>query len=136
MERASTGTSSAPVSDDEDSKEQELEEWSEWLKRTAHKAEDECRKLGLDDWVTLQRKRKWRLAGHTARREDERWSTAMLNWHPAGKRFQGHPNKRWADDLNKFFKMEFEGPVGFWRIIAQNRDEWQSLENDFINFSN
>jgi len=34
------------------------------------------------------------------------------------------------------FKKEFEGPIGFWQIIAQNRNEWHELEDDFVNLLN
>ena len=37
--------------------------------------------------------------------------------------------------LNFFFKKEFEGTHGFWQIVAQEKDEWQKLENDFLAFS-
>ena len=130
-ERCEEDTVSDASTCDEDSKEQELEEWIAWMKRSTQTVETTCRKIGMEDWVTQQQKRKWRLAGHTARRDDERWSTKVLNWTPVGKRDRRRPNKRWADDLNDFFKKNFEGSVGFWQVVAQNRDEWQKLEDDF-----
>eukprot|EP00973_Karenia_brevis_P083001 11508050-Karenia_brevis.AAC.1 len=66
---------------------------------------EECQqKLGLDDWVTAARRRKWRWAGHVARRSDGRWSTSLVSWVPEnGHRRRGHPRKRWSDDLKAFF---------------------------------
>ena len=83
------------------------------------------------------RKRKWRLAGHTARRTDGRWSTAMLQWTPdQGKRNRGHPLKRWGDGLQLFDKFvdeqsSFDADNADW--TAQCREMWTYLEADFAN---
>ena len=115
----------------DEEQETKLEEWSKWLQRTTHQVEDMCCKLGLEDWVSLQRKRKWRLAGHTARRDDGRWSTTILHWKPDGERKQGHPRKRWADQLNAYF-LQYDCETDFWLIAAQEREEWENMTNNFI----
>eukprot|EP00973_Karenia_brevis_P072114 10018446-Karenia_brevis.AAC.1 len=81
----------------------EGETWVEWLRRCTRIVESALSELRIDDWVVSQRRRKWRLAGHTARREDGRWSTAVCHWTPVGGyRQRGHPHKRWSDDLDGF----------------------------------
>ena len=53
----------------------DLEVWVEWILRTTGIVEAQTRKIGLDDWRVAIRRKKWRRAGHLARREDGRWST-------------------------------------------------------------
>eukprot|EP00973_Karenia_brevis_P005864 799323-Karenia_brevis.AAC.1 len=69
------------------------ESWVEWVRRTTHLAEEHFSKVAQDDWITAQRRRKFRFAGHVARREDARWDTTLLNWTPEGRRKRGHPPK-------------------------------------------
>ena len=47
--------------------------------------------------------RRWKWAGHVARREDGRWTEAVTTWWPRenGKRRRGAQKKRWKDDLKK-----------------------------------
>eukprot|EP00973_Karenia_brevis_P012964 1759288-Karenia_brevis.AAC.1 len=85
-----------------------------------------------DDWIHAQRRRKWRLAGHVARRDDGRWSTRVVQWCPAeGYRDPGHPRKRWADELDSFFRKRWGASKGFWFCIAQDRDKWHAMEDIF-----
>jgi len=94
-----SSTSSASVMPDTDeeleaeTEEETLEPFIDWLKRATHISEELAHKHGLQDWVDAQRSRKWRLAGHIARRTDGRWSTKLLTWSPTGHRSQGHPMK-------------------------------------------
>eukprot|EP00973_Karenia_brevis_P061587 8564345-Karenia_brevis.AAC.1 len=77
-----------------------LENWVDWLRRTTAIAEGQLHQVVLDDWVRAQRRRKYKFAGHVARREDGRWSTRMLNWTPqTGYRQIGRPRRRWRDVL-------------------------------------
>eukprot|EP00973_Karenia_brevis_P054620 7591737-Karenia_brevis.AAC.1 len=86
-----------------------------------------------DDWVRAQRRRKWRLAGHVARRDDHRWSTLVAQWTPEeGYRDQGHPRMRWADALDSFFRRKYGTSKGFWFCVAQDREKWRALENEFV----
>ena len=86
----------------------ELDPWHEWIQRATDKIESYSERWGIDDWVHKVRKRIFEWAGHVARREDDRWSTAMLYWHPdRGLRFQeegqgrkqARPATRWEDSL-------------------------------------
>jgi hypothetical protein len=82
----------------------EQETWVQWIQRCTRIAEDQLEKASIDDWVVTQRRRKWRLAGHTARRDDNRWSETLLGWEPpCSNRGRGHPCKRWTSDLDAYF---------------------------------
>ena len=84
------------------------------------------------DWVEEQRRRKWRWAGHVARRDDGRWSKMMLDWVPVrGQRGAGRPVTRWEDPIAKYAKAK-----GFnWRECALDRDGWANLEKEFVSQS-
>ena len=80
----------------------ELEPWHVWAQRVTHLAVDEMRRAEVEDWGEAVRRKIWVLAGHISRRDDERWSTKMLEWQPErGIRKVGHPDKRWSDDLDR-----------------------------------
>ena len=83
----------------------------------------------MGDWVEEQRRRKWRWAGHIARRTDWRWTYWMLNWRPVGgSRAPGRPVARWEDAL-----VSFATKRGFdWQEVAQNRGSWEEYEAEFI----
>lgn len=70
-------------------------------------------------------KLKWKWAGHVARLKDNRWTQKITNWKgPDGKRCRGRPFARWEEDIKKI-----AGPQ--WQRIAQNRENWQKLEEAF-----
>ena len=58
------------------------ETWVEWVKRVTRAAQKELLKARIGDWIEQQRLRKWRWAGHVARRSDNRWSTISVSWQP------------------------------------------------------
>ncbi|GBP38571.1 Retrovirus-related Pol polyprotein from type-2 retrotransposable element R2DM; Endonuclease [Eumeta japonica] len=67
--------------------------------------------------------RQW--AGHVARLKDGRWTHKITSWKgPEGKRCRGRPFARWEEDIKKI-----AGPK--WQQIAQNRENWQKLEEAF-----
>ena len=123
--------SEADTTDETDKLEEES--WVEWVKRCTHTVLRHLENATIDDWVVAQRRRKWRLAGHTARRTDNRWSEAVLGWEPpCSNRARGHPCKRWASDLDAFF-FHREGPPRWVRQgIATNREWWHELESEFV----
>ena len=113
---------------------EELEPWHEWIKRTTHEIEGDLSRWRVEDWVTAQRRRYYRWAGHIAHRNDNRWSALVLDWATeAGTcgagRVQARPRKRWDDLLENYFKEL--GHRG-WRFIAANRDEWMRYETMFV----
>ena len=107
--------------------------WEEWVKRATHISEELARKSGVDDWVREQRVRKWRLAGHTVRRHDGRWSNKVLfcNELP-GRRHVGHPKSRWRDAIECFVGNHTFITGSDWTLLAQDRDSWHTLEKKFV----
>eukprot|EP00973_Karenia_brevis_P072582 10082551-Karenia_brevis.AAC.1 len=121
------------LSTEQSEEEDELESYTDWIKRATRLAEDQLRKAGLEDWVLLQRRWKMRWAGHTARRSDGRWAKQVLTWTPVGgHRRPGHPLKRWQDSIDGFIGRQFDAPKGLWMTYAQDRSVWNSLEIEFI----
>ena len=120
---------------EEDQREEET--WVEWVVRATRMAEGMAERAKIPDWVEEQRRRKWRWAGHVARRRDNRWAHRVLNWEPEeGRRRVGHPNRRWADVLEAFLQ-EFgvELQRGDWTIYAQDRWEWESMTEEFARYT-
>jgi hypothetical protein len=109
-----------------------VESFVEWIRRVTAEAESIVKKLNLADWVLEQRRRKFRWAGHVARRDDGRWSTTILDWTPQGCRNRGRPKARWEDDLTSFAKCFFDdGWAKDWRSLSKDRATWKLLEEDF-----
>ena len=92
------------------------------------------RKARVPDWVEEQRRRYFRFAGHTARREDGRWNTKLLDWTPFGARLPWRPTRRWGDSITKFF-IEVEKKGGDWITEAFDRSKWGKLEEVFVKFA-
>ena len=97
------------------------------------------KKAQVEDWGVAARRATWTLAGHISRRSDGRWSTEMLDWCPAGGgRRVGQPSKRWRDDIERVSQklLEEEGAQRCspeeWRIAAENREEWQRLQQRWL----
>ena len=111
----------------------EEESWVDWIRRATRNAEGHLRRLKIEDWVTKSRRMKWSWAGHVARRNDGRWSTAILNWKPVGgKRKVGHPTARWRDDLASFCKtyiMDLDEDE--WVLLTQDREGWATHEAEY-----
>jgi hypothetical protein len=112
---------------------QVLEEtYVEWIKRATGISEMHLKSAGVEDWVSGQRRRKYRLAGHIARRTDGRWSSKLLDWEPAGYRNVGRPKRRWEDCFNEYFQAACGEDAGFWQCAAQSREDWRSMEGGFV----
>jgi hypothetical protein len=112
-----------------------LEPWVDWIKRAARVAEAQTEMAGIPDWAGEQLRRKYRMAGHFSRREDNRWATKVLYWVPeGGTRRRGHPEQRWTDDIDNFFNKLLEATPGEWRDIADDPAAWKSYEDEFVAF--
>eukprot|EP00973_Karenia_brevis_P092470 12412566-Karenia_brevis.AAC.1 len=71
FESLSQGNTDEESSADESSSvEPELENYVDWIRRATGVAESAMSKASLEDWVTTQRRWKWKWAGHAARRKD------------------------------------------------------------------
>ena len=104
----------------------QLEDWVDFVKRTAHRVDTISENAGMEDWVRMYRRRKWRFAGITARRQDNRWSKLILSWRPnfGVGRSRGAPVTRWSDQLEKF-------AGGEWMQLAADIAQWEDAEDVF-----
>eukprot|EP00959_Pyramimonas_sp_CCMP1952_P377690 7911412-Pyramimonas_sp.AAC.1 len=61
--------------------------------------------LQSTDWVTISRQRKWRWAQKVCSVAEYEWTSQALRWDAqcdstlGARRRQGHPKKRWSDDI-------------------------------------
>jgi len=135
-ESSSSGSCSEPDEEAAPTHEEEKmdeETWVQWMQRCTHTVEGHWARTALDDWSVAQRRREWRLAGHTARRDDNRWSETLLGWEPpVSNRERGHPPKRWTNDSDTFFHHLDGTPQLGWKLVPRDRARWQSLEDDFV----
>ena len=63
--------------DDQDLFEEGKKEWVDWIRWATSIAAASLKRAGIDDWVVAQRRRKFKWAGHVARRTDGRWCTLI-----------------------------------------------------------
>jgi len=125
-----------PQEEDMDQGPSEIEDWVSYIKRATGVAEDCLKNARLEDWVQGQRRRKWRWAGHVARRWDERWSHKVLSFSAAGgNRRVGHPVTRWRDSIGSFVSANTTYTSAQWLTLAQDRDKWHNLEDAFVQWS-
>ena len=106
VDSTTTETPMPPPPDEHD--DAEIEPWSEWIKRSTREAETRMSKLRLEDWVTMQRRRKWRWARKLVASDEFNWATAAIQWDPTidpklkSRRRPGRPKTRWADDIRNY----------------------------------
>jgi hypothetical protein len=116
----------------------QLEEWVDWIIRATREAEATMERYDVPDWVEEAHRRKFRWAGHVARRHDGRWTRDIRTWTVAGHRSRRRPLTRWTDSLNKFFStmfsLERQADNSFWMDLAENRDSWRAAESDYVHF--
>ena len=85
-------------------------------------------KTRVTDIIKLICEKKWRWAGHVARRNDNRWTSRTTFWTPYGsKRKRGRQKLRWRDDLDKYRKL--------WHQDATDRNKWRILEEAYARCS-
>ena len=106
------------------------ESWPDFVQRATHRCEDLAGSHGATDWLTLQRRAKWRLASKAATSTDGRWTNRLLAWKPWFRSFPsrvvGRPVKRWDDDLSAL-------AGGDWADSAQDTEMWALLGAAFAN---
>ena len=117
-------------SEEQDPFQEGKEDWLDWIRRATSIAEACLKRAGIDDWVAAQRRRKFKWAGHVARRTDGRWGTLILDWTPSGTRRVGRPKKRWTDSLVEYFSSSDMGDHA-WRYVACDRASWYEHEAAF-----
>ena len=113
-----------------------VESWIDWVQRATREVENTMLEFKVPEWVEETWRRKFRWAGHVARRFDGRWTKEILRYIPIGKRAQGRPRIRWSDSLDAFFTYRQHEDTAYatWGGIAQSRETWHDLEDDFVQF--
>jgi len=126
--------------DDDEAKEEDLETWVEWMKRSTRYVEEQLGKIRCDDWVSAYRRRKWRWAGQVARTQDNRWTLQVAVWmqdrqktdvQNGLRRRQGRPITRWSDEIVAYLQEIYKEQHMEWTEIARDADTWEHLEEDF-----
>ena len=110
----------------------------DWIRRTTHETEELLKRLDIEDWLTTQRRRKFKWAMKVATCNSDRWASRATTWQPnlqhkaaaTAARSAGRPRTRWDDDLNSFSRRVLK--CEDWRIPASNKQLWQANENSYI----
>ena len=117
------------------------EPWPTYIKRATAIAERQLHNLNIESWPTTFWRRKWQWAHHIATQHHTRWGYQAICWKPQHtdkrqtRRRQGHPYKRWDDDITNFIHNIPEFANDYWLQLAQDPTSWNALENDFIRFT-
>ena len=107
--------------------------YNNWQQETTNSCKKELDKYKVTDWVVGQRARQFGFAGHTMRRTDGRWTTALITWHDGNQNKVHKPikSKDWDYDIIKWFKNSFPKDHREWQEIAQNREVWTGLKDRY-----
>ena len=122
---------------------EDLEPWAEWIQRCTHQAEEHMRKLGIEEWVAIQRRRKWRFARQVALDKQGKWSLKAMMWDPLSdprfnpRRRTGRPRTRWTQDICNHIRQHRrdqshdDSPTLLFEL-AQDKMLWDQLEEQFV----
>jgi len=139
--------------DDNDDDLDELEPWSDWVKRCTHDVERRMRTLKLDDWKVMLRRRRWRWARKISEMPLDDWTAMATRWDPTldihinTRRRQGRPKTRWSDDIVEYvLQMPHDGDEDGedsdtatqqqddrrrWMQLAKDEAIWSRLEEGY-----
>ena len=103
-----------------------LEDWPDFLKRSAAGITETIPKYGMLGWVTTRHKRKWQLVVKLARATADRWSQHILKLQPrcGHGRSAGRPHMRWADPSEVRAR-------GHWMTLARDVRQRDAAEDAF-----
>ena len=136
-------TDSESLDNEDAPPEETLEPWVEWVKRCTHNVEARLAALQLEDWVSIQRGRKWQWAYKIAN-DSSKWSGKAALWNPGcdpkcnAYRKPGRQKKRWSDDIAEHIKRRSPNhsfiteTSTHWLHIARDKQTWQNLEAAFV----
>ena len=119
--------------------EEELEPWTDFLKRTTRNVEDRLQASGQEEWLKTWRRKQWQWAGKVVRDTTGKWSQLIFNWCPTTTsrrgtyRRQARPIKRWEDDFRNF--VETVACVGSWRELAADESAWTQYEEVYVKWA-
>ena len=135
-----------------DTNNESTESWVDWIKRSTHEAENLIQSLGIEDWISRQRRRKWRWA-HRVALDEDKWTYKAALWNPSlsprnkARREQGRPRRRWADDINEHVtnmsssnnndndnstNHSNETNDQHWTTKAKDKRKWGEWEESFV----
>ena len=108
----------------------EQEDWIDYMSRSAHTVDRISEEHQYESWVLAHRCRKWRFAGRTPCRTENRWSTKLLTWIPnlGHGRLPGRPKTRWSNDIESYVGGNF-------CEVAVDIRLWSLLEHGFTHGS-
>ena len=75
-----------------------------WILKAHTAVKDLLSAKEIQDWVEVARSRAFSFACKAVLKRDGRWTVVAMKSVVAGKRNQGHPAKRWSDDIITHFK--------------------------------
>ena len=124
----------------------------EWIRRCTYEVEDRMRKLKLDDWVTTQRRRKWRWVQKLANTAEGDWMIMATAWDPtiddklSTRRRPGRPKTRWMDNIANYVTTHiqhnnansnydaFKATASNMLIVKMASDDaaWAAMEEGFV----
>ena len=112
-----------------------MEPWGEWLKRVTRQAEQQLKRINIETWTQSARKQKWRFISSVANMNHDKWTTKTAFWEPTAttakaKRAEGHPRKRWIDDINKYLEQQ-QVHNNAW-TLSRNKNMWHDLELNYV----
>ena len=102
------------------------------------------KRIKIEDWVTMQRRRKWRWLQNVVTSGDTKWNLTALLWNPSNnpdlnaKRLPGRPKKRWINDILDTLETQLQADNKnaarhTWIDIAQDGQAWARLEQAYVN---
>ena len=120
------------------------EEWISWIRRATHKALDLASQTGVRKWTTFHGSKKWRWAGHVARRGVDTWLYKVTTWRDSTwqkhamdmggareLRPAGRPSTRWEDPVRTYCARH---DLQNWTDLAANREQWEAHAESFADF--
>ena len=120
---------------DDEPDEDIMEPWGDWLKRATRQAEEQLRRINIETWTQSARKQKWRFINSVANMNHDRWTKKAAFWEPTtttekAKRAEGHPRKRWIDDINKYLLQQHIHNNAW--THSKKKNVWHDLESNYV----
>ena len=154
LQRDTPATPDAHSEDGADSTTADMAEpWVEYIQRATRRAEHLMKLHRIDNWVTVHKRKVWRMASRVANHDRTRWTRRVLQWQPdlnprqRGQRQHGGQHKRWDDEVNTYLRQhrpdlhpppthtrsKGEPNDTTWMQTAQDTDTWTALEYHYTN---
>ena len=124
-----TNRRNEPEGQDED---EGIIDWIQWRATSAREIARSMNIGNIERWHVTALRLHWQWAGHAARRTGtHNYCAATAHTKPVGR---GRPPPQWSQLLRTFSTQELRGPPNQWEILAQNRAEWNTFADIFIQF--